>query len=227
MPSPEATAPPPSSTSAAATGQATLLVADAIGEVMGFWNFKPSMGRVWTVLFLSPKPLSADEISRRTELSAGSVSMTLQELLLWGVVRKAWQRGSRRRYFEAETDILSLVTRVFRERELRLIESTIQRIERALVLLQDLEPSSDTTFLRSRLETLLRMARTGRALVDQFAGGGLLDLRSLRDVLRMGTDELRSSGLPHTRMTPIDGGTLRADCSPENPSQPPEDGHLH
>ena len=207
----------PSSSTGSPSSQATLVVADAIGEVMGFWNFKPSMGRVWTVLFLSPQPLSADEISRRTELSAGSVSMTLQELLLWGVVRKAWQRGSRRRYFEAETDILAMVTRVFRERELRLIDTTIQRIERALVLLQDAEPSSDTAFLQSRLETLLRMARTGRALVNQFAGGGLLDLRSLRGVLRMGTNELRSSGTSHRRMASLDGRSMRAESSSENP----------
>ena len=217
MPSIQSDTTPPSRSTGGATSQATLVVADAIGEVMGFWNFKPSMGRVWTVLFLSPQPLSADEISRRTQLSAGSVSMTLQELLLWGVVRKAWQRGSRRRYFEAETDILSMVTRVFRERELRLIDTTIQRIERALILLQDVEPSTDAAFLESRLETLLRMARTGRALVDQFAGGGLLDLRSLRGVLRMGAHELRSSGTSHHRMASLDGRPMRVESSSENP----------
>lgn len=173
--------------------QATLLVADAIGEVMGFWNFKPSMGRVWTVLYLSPQPLSADEIGRRTELSAGSVSMTLQELLMWRVVRKAWMRGSRRRFYEAETDILALVTRVFRERELRLIDTTIERIERALALLQTTESTTRVAFLRTRLETLLRLSRTGRALVDQFAGGGLLDLRSIRDVLRKSHADPRTS----------------------------------
>ena len=34
-------------------------VAHAIGEVMEFWSFKPSMGRVWSVLYLSRAPLSA------------------------------------------------------------------------------------------------------------------------------------------------------------------------
>lgn len=179
--------------------QATLLVADAIGEVMGFWNFKPSMGRVWTILYLSPEPLSADEIGRRTELSSGSVSMTLQELLMWRVVRKAWMRGTRRRFYEAETDILALVTRVFRERELRLIDTTIERIERALALLQQTETTTRIAFLRTRLETLLRLSRTGRALVDQFAGGGLLDLRSLRDVLRKSNADPRSSPGPLSR----------------------------
>jgi DNA-binding transcriptional regulator GbsR (MarR family) len=184
--------------------QATLLVADAIGEVMGFWNFKPSMGRVWTVLYLSPQPLSADEIGDRTELSAGSVSMTLQELLQWGVVRKAWIRGSRRRYFEAETDIVAMVTRVFRERELRLIEGTIERIEKALALLEAAERTPHTDFLVGRLDKLLRLARTGRAVVDQFAGGGLLDLRTLRGALRRPGADVRTDGSVRTRLVTRD-----------------------
>ena len=65
------------------------MVAEAIGELMEFWNFKPSMGRVWAVLYLSTEPLSAEDICSTTGLSAGSVSMTLNELRLWGVVRKA------------------------------------------------------------------------------------------------------------------------------------------
>lgn len=167
-----------------AVEQATLLVADTIGEIMSFWNFKPSMGRVWTVLYLSPESLSADEIGSRTELSAGSVSMTLQELLKWGVVKKAWRRGTRRRYFEAETDLIEMITRVFRERELRMIDDAVDRMEQAAVLLGALPRNERVDFLRRRIHTLLRMARTGRTIVDRFAGGGLLDLRSLRGALQ-------------------------------------------
>jgi len=198
MSPPEATASVLSEQDQVAVEQATLLVADAIGEVMGFWNFKPSMGRVWTVLYLSTEPLSASEIGRRTELSAGSVSMTLQELLQWGVVKKAWIRGSRKRFFEAETDLLAMITRVFRERELRLIEGTIDRIEQALAIVGDIGPSPHADFLRGRLDTLLRVARTGRAIVDRFAGGGLLDLRSLRGALRRPAD-VRSGGSGRAR----------------------------
>jgi len=163
--------------------QATLLVADAIGEVMGFWNFKPSMGRVWTVLYLSTNPLSADEIALRTELSAGSISMTLQELQQWGVVRKAWRRGSRKRFYEAETDLLAMITRVFRERELRLIDRTVARIEQARAVVGSLPATPRSAHLLARLDTLLRLARMGRSIVDRFVGGGLLDLRGLRGAL--------------------------------------------
>ena len=167
--------------------RAVLLVADAIGELMGFWNFKPSMGRVWSALYLSPVPLSADEIGHRTDLSAGSVSMTIQDLLGWGVIRRAWVPGDRRRHYEAETDILSMVTRVFRQRELRWIDSVVEKLQAAQALLGEAgaQPAAttDLRFLRTRIANLLMLARAGRRVVEHFTQAGTLDLRSLRDTL--------------------------------------------
>ena len=113
-------------------------VAHAIGEVMEFWSFKPSMGRVWAVLYLSRAPLSAEEICCRTGLSSGSVSMTLNELRLWGVVGRVQpppgSPGRRRKLYVAETDVWAMVTRVFRERELKQVR--IARVGEARRLLR-------------------------------------------------------------------------------------------
>ena len=173
----------------AATQRAIAIVSDTIGELMGFWNFKPSMGKVWTVLYLSRAPLCAEEIVAATELSAGSVSMTIHELLQWGVIRRAPEPIDRKRRFEAETDILALVTRVFKERELRLIEDVVRRLENALTLLSEARSSDPEQVLRqrflvTRVQQLLGLARTGAAVVSRFAQGGTLDLRGLRDALR-------------------------------------------
>ncbi|MBL8615066.1 MAG: hypothetical protein JNM72_05580 [Deltaproteobacteria bacterium] len=171
-----------------ATRRAISIVGDTIGELMGFWNFKPSMGKVWSVLYLSRSPLCAEEIVAATDLSAGSVSMTIQELLAWGVIRRAEEPVDRKRRFEAETDILSLVTRVFRERELRLIEDVVRRLELALRLIEGARSSSPELvlrqrFLATRIQQLLGLARLGASVVARFAQGGTLDLRSLRDAL--------------------------------------------
>jgi HTH-type transcriptional regulator, glycine betaine synthesis regulator len=166
-----------------------LLVADSIGELMGLWNFKPSMGRVWSALYLSRYPLSADEIAERTRLSAGSVSMTVQELLRWGVVKRAYEPGERRRRFEAETDILAMVTRVFRERELQWIETVVERLEEARRILDEEGRSSvpddmvRNRFLATRVSNLLSLAKAGHTVVDRFARAGTLDLRAIKGAL--------------------------------------------
>lgn len=174
----------------AAARRATLLVADTIGDLMEFWNFKPSMGRVWAVLYLSRHPLSAADIGEATGLSAGSVSMTLQDLLQWGVVRREWEPGERRKLYAAETDVVAMVTRVFRERELRLVTDAIARLEEARRILDEEARSSqpeqmlEGRFLATRVDNVLRLARAGRAVVEQLSRAGAVDLGAIRDALR-------------------------------------------
>src|SRR4051812_8297201 len=97
-------------------------VADAVGALMEFWGFKRVMGRVWTLLYLEGEALAAPDICERLEISAGAASMTLGELEHWGVVVRTRRPGDRREYFEAETDVWKMVSRVLRERELQQIE---------------------------------------------------------------------------------------------------------
>ncbi len=182
------TASPPAS-DAAARARAVALVAEAIGEIIGFWNFKPSLGRVWAVLVLSADPLDAEQIEAQTGLSAGMVSTSLNELLQWGVVRRQPAPGERRRLFLAETDVWMLVARVFRERELRLVSSTIEQLEAALRILdgegRGTDPRSmhQSRYLHTRISRLLELARTGHRLIDRFSRTGSANLRPLRDVL--------------------------------------------
>ena len=68
-------------------------VSDAVGRLMEFWGFKRNMGRIWSVLYLSPEPLSAEDLRQALRLSSGAVSMTLSELARWGVVKKVWVAG--------------------------------------------------------------------------------------------------------------------------------------
>ena len=164
------------------------IVAEAVGEVMAFWNFKPSMGRVWTTLYLSPRPLTSAELVEETGLSVGSVSMTLSELQDWGVVRHAG-RTNGRRCFEAETDVVKMVTRVFRERELGLIRDTVEKLERAIRLLDEHGRSSvpaqmlEGRFVITRARRLLDLANTGHQMLDRFTRVGRLDIKSIRNKL--------------------------------------------
>lgn len=170
--------------------RATLLVADTIGEIMEFWNFKPSMGQVWTILYMSRRPLAASEIAERTGLSSGSVSMTLSDLLQWGVIRREWVPGERRKLYAAETDVVAMVTRVFRERELRMVTDAIQRLEEARRILDEEARSSNpeamlqSRFLATRVDSVLALARTGRKVVEQLARAGAVDLGPIREALR-------------------------------------------
>jgi len=170
----------------AALDRAIELAAASVGELMHFWGFKPSMGKIWAVLYLSREPLAADRIAEATGLSAGMVSMTLHELQLWGVIKRAVEPGTRRKLYEAETDIWAMVTRVFRERELKKVRAATTYLTRALELAEHQARSSNpeamlrSRFVATRLRQLLDLARTGERMLERLSRSGEVDLGPLR-----------------------------------------------
>jgi DNA-binding transcriptional regulator GbsR (MarR family) len=156
------------------------LLSDAVGRLIEFWGFKRHMGRIWSLLYLSDEPLGANELKDRLELSAGSVSMALNDLLRWGVVKRVWIHGQRRDFFVAESNLWKMISRVFRERELVEILEAIAAMEQALASLDDKLASDDPSVRaraeaqRARIQRLLDLARLGRRLIE-----GLLETARL------------------------------------------------
>ncbi len=159
---------------------AQLRVADMIGGMMEFWGFKRNMGRVWGILYLHEKAMSADELRALLSVSAGTMSTTLQELQRWKVIRKTWVPGERRDYYEAETNIWAMVSRVFRERELNEIKTSIQVFRESrdtLKVEEDKRPEDleHIRFVDARIKQLLELAKIGESLLDGMLAGASID----------------------------------------------------
>ena len=147
--------------------EAELLIADAVGEVSEHWGFRKALGRVWTVLYLAGESLSAAELSERLSMSAGAVSMTLTELQEWAVVRRVWRPGERREFFEAETDLWKMISKVVAERERFWVRSVRERIEQACALLKNL-PTDQARGALQRAKVLLTFAQLAEGVIDRF-----------------------------------------------------------
>ncbi len=160
--------------------QSEQLLSDAVGRLIEFWGFKRHMGRIWSLLYLSDEPLGANELRDRLELSAGSVSMALNDLLRWGVVKRVWIHGQRRDFFVAESNLWKMISRVFRERELVEVLEAIGSMEQALASLDvhlkssDAEVRARAQAQQARIQRLLDLARLGRRLIE-----GLLETARL------------------------------------------------
>jgi HTH-type transcriptional regulator, glycine betaine synthesis regulator len=169
---------------------AELEVADTVGHLMHFWGFKRRMGRMWALLYLSPDPLGAADIAERLRMSAGSVSMTLADLLEWGAIKRTWRPGERREFYEPETSIWKLLQRVLRERELALVRQTREALEAADAALDRAggpRGSKDVEFKRARIATLRKLARIGEGLLTSLdAGRALNPAAKIREVVSGG-----------------------------------------
>ncbi|MCB9894162.1 MAG: ArsR family transcriptional regulator [Planctomycetes bacterium] len=80
-------------------------------------GFKPRLGKVWGLLALSGKPLSAADIAKELDMSAGSVSECLSELREWGAATSEFSSEHRCQMHSAVSDTMSIVTTVLRRRE--------------------------------------------------------------------------------------------------------------
>jgi DNA-binding transcriptional regulator GbsR (MarR family) len=174
-----------SSKTAKASSDQILRVADTVGGLMEFWGFKRNMGRMWTLLYLEREPMSAPELAERLSLSSGTVSMTLSELSKWGVVKKAWVPGERRDYYEPETSIWKMVSRVFRERELQQIKAAIEVFEEAIDSMEnddtrDADKKARLSFALERIRGLLGLARIGVGLLEAILSGKSIDASPIK-----------------------------------------------
>jgi DNA-binding transcriptional regulator GbsR (MarR family) len=166
-----------------------MLVSDAIGRLMEFWGFKRTMGRIWTVLYLSDEPLTAADLRDRLQISAGAVSMTVNELSRWGVVKRVWVKGDRRDFFTAEGNFWKMISRVLNERERVEILDAIDAMKEALEDLERKCKSDDVATRRrarvqkERIEQLLALARLGKQLLERLIRQGRVDATPLLEVL--------------------------------------------
>ena len=130
----------------------------------------------------------AAELSARLSISTGATSMALTELQKWGVVRKSWRPGERRDFYEAETSIWKMVSRVFRERELVHIREAIDAFAAAKRDLAERRKKAGSDerrrllFIEGRFDNLLTLSRSAEALLGMLLAGEPVDSSPLRDL---------------------------------------------
>jgi DNA-binding transcriptional regulator GbsR (MarR family) len=108
------------------------------GEMGTRWGINRSVAQIHALLYLSPKPLNAEEIADTLALARSNVSTSLKELQTWGLVKITHVVvGDRRDYFEALKDVQDMFNLVVEGRRQREIDPT-------LTLLRDLSVEAET-----------------------------------------------------------------------------------
>jgi HTH-type transcriptional regulator, glycine betaine synthesis regulator len=164
-------------------------LAERVGGLIRFWGFGPHAGRVWALLYLSPRPLPAPELGARLGLSAGTVSQTLALLERWGVVRRFRAPGRKLLLCAGTADVWGSVMRVLGERETSLVRETSRLLERLLADVERArtagEDASRAAYVEARLRALLRLSRAAETMMAALLVAGTLDLAPLRRLMRL------------------------------------------
>jgi DNA-binding transcriptional regulator GbsR (MarR family) len=89
------------------------------GNMGDRWGVTRSVSQVQALLYVSDRPLTADDIADKLNMARSNVSTSLRELMSWNLVRRVPTLGDRKDYFETETDLWTMVQRIAAGRKSR------------------------------------------------------------------------------------------------------------
>ncbi|KLI64910.1 ArsR family transcriptional regulator [Aurantiacibacter marinus] len=95
------------------------------GEMGTHWGVNRSVSQIHALLYLSDRPLNAEEICETLGLARSNVSTGLKELQGYAIVKRTHVIGDRRDHFTAETDLWDMLMKIAVERKKREIDPTI------------------------------------------------------------------------------------------------------
>jgi DNA-binding transcriptional regulator GbsR (MarR family) len=95
------------------------------GEMGTRWGVNRTVAQIHALLFLSNRPLNAEDIAEALTVARSNVSNSLKELQSWGLVRVAHVMGDRRDHFVALQDVWEIFRIIIEERKKREIDPTL------------------------------------------------------------------------------------------------------
>ncbi len=130
---------------------------EGLSHISHFWGFPKGVGAIFAALYLSPAPLSLDELVQQSGLTKGAVSTDVRALARLGLVHRSSRLGDRKDYYEAETDFYKAIRSILGERQNREFDSAVRSVRETLEKLQAVRGSVDEAerkFLLERVQTL-------------------------------------------------------------------------
>lgn len=125
------------------------------------WGVNRSVSQIHALLYASERPLVAEEIADALGIARSNVSNSLRELLAWNLIRPVPIHGDRRTFYEAETDLWTLVQRIAAGRKARELDPAAEALRHCVELAREDRELAPVVQLRLR-EMLDFVERTSR-----------------------------------------------------------------
>ncbi len=161
---------------------------EGLSGISAFWGFPKGMGAIFAVLYLSPAPLSLDELVERTGLTKGAISTNVRALSRMGLIRPVTRLGDRKDYYEAETDFYKSIRAILKERQNSEFDRAVTSVRETLSKLEsgqgEFDPA-ERAFLTERVRALNDFFNAIDSLSNAVARMNSLGLGTVQTVLKI------------------------------------------
>lgn len=129
---------------------------EGMSGISQFWGFPKGVGVLFGILYLSPTPLSLDELVEQSGLSKGAISTNVRTLSRLGLIHPVNRLSDRKDYYQAETDFYKAIRAILRERQSNEFNRAIESVRETLLKLESGLGAQDAeqAFLTERVRAL-------------------------------------------------------------------------
>lgn len=172
--------------------QARDTLIQGLSRISQFWGFPRGMGAIFGALYLSPVPLSLDELVERAEITKGAVSTNVRALERLGMVHPHVQIGERKDYYAAETDFWKITRSILKERQKSEFDEALRSVGQSLEMVEGTQREEDLSaeeqrraaFYQQRMRAMQGFFHTLDNLVAAFLALDEFRLNALQKLLK-------------------------------------------
>lgn len=135
------------------------------GEMGSRWGINRTVAQIHALLYISPEPLTAEEISDTLTIARSTVSTGLKELQGWGIVKVIHVFGNRKDHFEIIGNVWEMFRVVLTERKRRELDPALEVLRETISELEQ-NDKSDPVIEEKMLE-MYDIFETASQLYDQ------------------------------------------------------------
>ncbi|MBW8010961.1 MAG: hypothetical protein FVQ83_06930 [Chloroflexi bacterium] len=154
-----------------------------MSRISHFWGFPKAMGAIYGAIYLSPTPVSLDELVVQVKVSKGAVSTNVRQLERLGMVHKHFEVGSRKDYYFAEVDFWNIVRGILKEREQSEFDLALRTVGESLEMVKkddlDLADAELADYYQKRMQAMQSFFKTLDSVVSM-----MLSLMKEKDALQ-------------------------------------------
>ena len=151
------------------------------GEMGTRWGTNRTVAQIQALLYLSPKPLRADEIVDLLSVARSNVSTSIRELQSYRLVRMTHVLGDRRDYFESLHDVWELFRVIIEQRKQRELNPTLAMLKSCAADV-DLEEETDA-LTKERIHNMLEFVASTSAWYEDISD---IPTSTLTKIMKLG-----------------------------------------
>lgn len=150
------------------------------GEMGSHWGINRTVGQMYALLFVSEKPLNADEMAEALGFSRSNISMGLKELVSWRLVKLQHLPGDRREYYSTPDDVWVIFQTLAEERKKREVDPTLTMLRGALLETPSNDADKHAQARMAQMHDLIDLTTSWFSDIQR------LDVETLQKLMKLG-----------------------------------------